>query len=331
MALRVRAAEREQLLGVRQRFDAFGDEPHAELVRQFHDGAADGAAVVGRSHARDERPIQLERVDRVALQRAQRRIAGAEVVEVDRHVDVTKTFEIAVHDVGGIEERVLGNLEAQRSRQQPADLERTLHFVHEVAAGEKPRRDVHRNTERLAEHPLPGGRLAACVAEHRIGERHDEPGLLGHRDEIGRADHPTAGTGPAHERLEAADVRRGQLDDRLVDEREVVALDRLAQLGLERQALDRRGVHVRVEDLIAAAAGRLGAIHRDVGVAQQFVHGGVWRAAEHDADTRRRVDLVAVQADRIAERPLQALGDEAHLVGRGETLDQHRELVAAEA
>ena len=89
----MRAAEREQLLGVRQRFDAFGDEPHAELVGQLHDRAADGAAVVGRSHARDERPIQLERVDRIALQRAQRRIAGAEVVEVHRHLDVVQPFD----------------------------------------------------------------------------------------------------------------------------------------------------------------------------------------------------------------------------------------------
>ena len=41
MALRVRAAEREQLLGVRQGFDALGDEAHAKLLRQLHDGAAE--------------------------------------------------------------------------------------------------------------------------------------------------------------------------------------------------------------------------------------------------------------------------------------------------
>ena len=184
----------------------------------------------------------------------------------------------------------------------PLTSTRPLDFVHEIVAREEPRRDVHRDAERLAEHPLPRRRLAAGVAEHRIGERHDEAGLLGDRDEIGRPDHPAAGTRPAHERLEAADLRRGQLDDRLVDEREVVALDRLAQLGLERQALHRRGVHVRVEDLIAAAARRLGAIHGDVGVAQQFVHGGVCagRRRRRRYSPRRRSRGRAGGSDRRA-------------------------------
>ena len=110
----------------------------------------------------------------------------------------------------------------------------------------------------------------------------------------------------------------------------LVALDRAPQLGLERQTLQRRGVHVRVEQLVAAAARGLGAIHRDVRVAKHGIDRPRLRAADDDADAGRPEQLLLGDAERLGERLLQSLGDGAHVLGRRDVLGEHGELVAAQ-
>ena len=135
---------------------------------------------------------------------------------------------------------------------------------------------------------------------------------------------------PAHERLETADLGRFQIHDRLEVHRQLVAFDAAAELGFEREPLQRRGVHDRVEQLIPAAAGGLGAIHRDVGVAQDVVDHGVLPLAHDDADAGGGVELAPLHRKRCDHRRLQPVGDRADLLGDGDVVDQHGELVAAE-
>ena len=70
-------AQRGELLVV---FDAFGDGAQAELVAEPHDRAGE-ARLVGRAEQLDERPVDLQAVDREAMEVAERRVAGAEVVD----------------------------------------------------------------------------------------------------------------------------------------------------------------------------------------------------------------------------------------------------------
>ena len=179
---------------------------------------------------------------------------------------------------------------------------------------------------------LPRRALAAGLAEHEAGERDDEARLLGDGDELGRRHLAAVGPRPARQRLEAGDLGRRQADDRLVVHGELVALDALAQLGLERQPAHRAGVHHRVEQLVAAAAGGLRAVHRDVGVAQQVVH---------RADTAGRPARCPMLADAYSSRsvdartarPAPAADDRrpgTTSSGDAEVVDEHGELVAAE-
>ena len=50
-----------------------------------------------------------------------------------------------------------------------------------------------------------------------------------------------------------------------------LAGDGVTEIGLQLQLGDDGFVHRRIEDLVAALARALGHIHRDVGIAQQFV------------------------------------------------------------
>ena len=126
--------------------------------------------------------------------------------------------------------------------------------------------------------------------------------------------------------------RRGPLvevDDRLVVEDELVALDRLPQVGLELEPLDDRGAHLRLEELVAAEPGGLRAVHRDVGVAEQVLAAARRRTAipmlaldEHLRARRSRTALGAPSQIRSASR--------AASLRSASVLEQDGELVAAQ-
>ena len=69
-----------------------------------------------------------------------------------------------------------------------------------------------------------------------------------------------------------------EVELRLEQHAELVALERLAQSPLGEQAGDGLRVHRLVEQLVARAAAALGAVHRGVGVAQE-ARGAIGRRA----------------------------------------------------
>ena len=71
---------------------------------------------------------------------------------------------------------------------------------------------------------------------------------------------------PAQQRLDADDPARGQVDLRLVVQRQLGSLDRLPQLAVDAQQFRRSRLQRLVEDLEAVATTILGAVHRCVGV-----------------------------------------------------------------
>ena len=105
---------------------------------------------------------------------------------------------------------------------------------------------------------------------------------------------------------------------------------RLVELGLHLAPLARRVLHGRLVHDVAALAGRLRRVHGDVGIAHQLLD-PVVGAREGDAHAGRNPHV----GDRLVERLLQRLddarGDLEHRVVQGQVLEQHGELVAAEA
>jgi len=184
---------------------------------------------------------------------------------------------------------------------------------------------------------LPGGELLERLAEHEHREPAHEAGALGERDERVRADEPALRVAPANQRLHPDHATVLEFHDRLVVHHELLVDEGPLQFRPLARLLHQVGVHGRVEDRVPVAAGRLGRVHREVGVAQQFLGVGVdgppvaLDLHDRHADAGRDHPLLVAHHDGQAHRADHAFGDP----GRGEfgdvVLDQDGELVAAEA
>ena len=64
-------------------------------------------------------------------------------------------------------------------------------------------------------------------------------------------------------------VRLREVDLRLVEQLQLIALERAAQLALDELAAQRSPVHALLEELVAVAAALLDLVERQVGVADQ--------------------------------------------------------------
>ena len=90
-----------------------------------------------------------------------------------------------------------------------------------------------------------------------------------------------------------------EVDLRLVVDCELAALEAEPELVLEPEQLAELAGHLVVEELVAAAPGLLGGVHRDVRVADQIVARAAAAGVSDDADARAERELVVCDRDRI--------------------------------
>ena len=284
----------------------------------------------------DEGAVDLERVEREAVEVGERRVAGAEVVEDQLHPHLAERLEGRLGAGRFLDQDALGYLQAQVDGVEPGAGEDVGDRVREVAVGDLAGGEVDRDVERALVGTLlvPLEHLAAGALLDPAPDRLDQAALLGDRDEVGRVELAVAGVVPADQGLERGHLAAREVDHRLVVEDELVAFDPLAQLALGLEPAQRAGPHLGVEELAAGAAAFLRPVHRRVGVADQHVRvGGLAGRGTGDGDPEAGGDEVVGAGDHVGlgEGRRDAIGDRDRLVLVGETVDQDPELVAAEA
>ena len=89
--------------------------------------------------------------------------------------------------------------------------------------------------------------------------------------------------------------------------------------------------HLGGEEAVGVLAFLLGPVHREVGVAQQRVGVGAVLGVDADAGARAERDVVVVGAAGPGEPVEQPAGHERGVVGAGQVLHEHGELVAPDA
>ena len=148
---------------------------------------------------------------------------------------------------------------------------------------------------------LPERELARGALQHEQAEIDDQAGLLGDGDEFRRRHAAELRMVPARQRLEARDRAVFQPHDRLVQDGDLLALERAAQFGFERQAVGLARAHRRLEHLDAVAADALGVIHRELGVLEDLLGAVRLAVGEREADRGGQEDLAVVEGDRRAD------------------------------
>ena len=136
---------------------------------------------------------------------------------------------------------------------------------------------------------------------------------------------------PAHQRFVGDDVAVGQAHDRLVIGHELAALQGAAQIALEFELAQRVFVQAFVEQGEGVAAGRLGAVHGHVGVAQQLFRIAIAGVGQRDADAGRGVELLAGDAHRFGQAADHPFGHHHGVARFLDAIDDDGEFVAAEA
>src|SRR5262245_21637289 len=111
-ALRVFAPELVELDRIGVRFSAFGYDFHAEIMRERDDRAQDHRPRSAR-RGPDERLIDLDRVEREALQVSKRGMAGPEVVEREACAELLDAGQNLRCVLRIFHDQRLGNLELE--------------------------------------------------------------------------------------------------------------------------------------------------------------------------------------------------------------------------
>ena len=226
-----------QLHQLRGFLDPFGGGLDAERVGELGDRADDRARALAGEQVLDEAAVDLELVEREALQIAQRRIAGAEIVERDADAE-RSAAQWSSFRVASLPSRKIDSVISTSSRPGASPLAASApqDRLVERAAVELHRRDVDRDPDMLG----PARRLRAGLADHPRADRDDQAGVLGDGDELDRRDQPARRMVPADQRLERADAVVLEVEQRLVIQLELAALEREPQVGFELAAAPAR-------------------------------------------------------------------------------------------
>ena len=181
----------------------------------------------------------------------------------------------------------------------------------------------------VAPRAWPGGRRVSRT--HRPSGS-DEAGLLGERDERQRRDQAAGRVLPADERLEPDDPVGREVDQRLVVEAQLAALDRAPQVVLEVDPLERLVATSTARTGRGAATGR--ALARTIAISAS-------RSSSSGRRPARPPEAIPSDALMNQSRPPSANGARSsaairsairvRLVGVGDRVEEDPELVATEA
>ncbi len=175
----------------------------------------------------------------------------------------------------------------------------------------------------------PGGGGAARLLDHPFAQLHDQARFLGERDEIVGRDDAAGRMVPADQRLEADQALVGGVDQRLVEQAELLGLDAGAHVLLELEPVLGLVLHVGVEEAAGAAALVLRLVEREIGLLDEVVDALAVDRAEGAADRDADPDLGLVDVEGLGDRGDQPVGERLDHAPALRVLDDDGEFVAA--
>ena len=208
MALGVVAAQPPQLRELGLVFDPLGDHVEGERPGHADDRLDDRRPLLLDAERVDELAVDLERVEREAVEVGERGVAGAEVVEDEPHAELAERLQGRLGVGRLLDQDALGDLQPQVDGVEAGAGEDFGDRGGEVAVGDLAGGEVDRDVEGPLVGPLlvPGEDLAAGRLLDPAADRLDQAAFLGDRDELAGVELAALGVVPADQRLEGGDL-----------------------------------------------------------------------------------------------------------------------------
>jgi len=273
----------------------------------------------------DKAVVDLDHVERVVAQTADRRIARTEVVHGQAHAEGLDLVEQREDVITVLQQGGFGDLQLQPLRRQTTVGQCAAEVV------EKPivqllRRQVHRD-HRIAG---PLACIVASLAQHPAAQRDDLPTVLGQGNELLRQQQAAFGMLPADQRLGAGDPQVVTAKPWLVVNFELLLGNRVAQLLFAFEALLQALVQFMAVEAPGTAAVGLGLVQGYVGAAQQLAGAGRIVRRDGDTDAGADKDLVAVDLERAGNGLDNARAELVDGLAFDQSAKDHDELVATD-
>jgi hypothetical protein len=135
---------------------------------------------------------------------------------------------------------------------------------------------------------------------------------------------------PSQERLKADRLPGAEFNDRLIDNKELVALDAATQIGLDLQAEARAIMHGWMEDSVARSPFHFRMVHGSIGVAQHVGRRVVAQiVAEYNPNASAAEHFMTVQMKRFFERMQDTFCNVHSSMRLAQIFEQHGKLIAA--
>jgi hypothetical protein len=107
---------------------------------------------------------------------------------------------------------------------------------------------------------------------------------------------------PAQKRFVTLDPFRAAVDLRLVEQAQLLALQRIAQIGFDAEPFARLRIHLRRKETIGVPAGRLGVVHRMIRIGQKSRSLLSVPGEKAHTDACRQAQCMAGDQERLADR-----------------------------
>src|SRR5690606_18516568 len=227
----------------------------------------------------------------------------------------------------------LGDFEPKRTRRHKGSAEYVADLLNELLTEELTGRQIDANEYRLVaarQLLLPFCSLLRRVSKNVRPELDDKVAVLGNLHEIRCTEPAELRMIPAYLRLESCQLLRRQVNDRLVDEANLVALERAPEVIFQDGVIPGFLPHFRQKHLDPIRTAALGAVHGDFRFFQQILRIVLAPGHDRDAGRRRERDLLAGNLDRRTQSAPYALGDHRELARLVLGYQQNCELIATD-
>ena len=311
--------------------DTFGDDIHIQPSPQADDGAADRLEALIVRRPGNKALVDLDNVQRVAMQIPERREAGTKVIQRNANPHALQLPQCC-QGIGDVaHQQALGDFQHQAGRRQPGFPQDLRHPIGEALFLQLPAGQVDRAAQGAEPLLLPLTHLGTGLLQDPFTHLDNLARLFQNRNKFVRRHQPRA-LPPAQQcfNTDSMGTSGGNLHDGLIEQLELTLRQCLAECVFKIQAL----IHLFLQRLAVERqlrlAERLGPIQGKIRLAQHILLATMALERSH-ADTDADRQAPRGRDDRVLQCVHDALRHHFRIAGHGHVIQQHHKFITTKA